>query len=190
MLQSAASTRLCSRSSLMRGLPRGVGGLLTGWRASQRQEVQGGGGRACLFLGQPAPAASLPLRCVSATLCSPFHQLQMWRGRLKSHELCRLRPHSQHLLQQLKGGQGSNFRECIQVPQLRLFFGLCRQLFYTNCIKIAAIKTRFQSLPLLVKAAVTEGCPFFFLLRFISCSQTLITLGANNNKNAIKRQES
>lgn len=165
------------------------GWLLPGRRASL--EAGGAGWRsASASIFRPArcllPAPTPP--CLP--LCSPFHQLQMWRGRLKSHELCRLRPHSQHLLQQLKGGQGSNFRECIQVPQLRLFFGLCRQLFYTNCIKIAAIKTRFQSLPLLVKAAVTEGCPFFFLLRFSSCSQTLITLGANNNKNAIKRQES
>lgn len=32
-----------------------------------------------------------------------------------------------------------------------------------------------------------KASPFFFLLRFVSCSQKLITLGANNNKKCHKK---
>lgn len=123
--------------------------------------LEGGGVLSlCLFLGQPSrqflwPSPRLPASLTLSSVClphfcSPFHQLQMWHTAVlqKSWTVSSARLNSQHLLQPAagRGRQGDGFRESVPVPQLSLYSGLGRQLFYTNCIKIAAIKMRLKSL--------------------------------------------
>lgn len=105
----------------------------------------------CLFLGQPSrrflwPGCSHSPLCVCHTSALRFLSCRCGtQPSSKSHELCRLRALTANICSSRL--QGEPFREGGRVPQLSLSLsGLCRQLFYTNCLKIAAIKVRFGSL--------------------------------------------
>lgn len=104
----------------------------------------------CLFLGQPSRQFLWP-GCSHSPLCvyhtSPLRFISCRCGTQpssKSHELCRLRALTANIC--CSRLQGEPFGKAVECLNLAPLSGLCRQLFYTNCLKIAAIKARFESL--------------------------------------------
>lgn len=104
----------------------------------------------CLFLGQPSrqflwPGCSHSPLCVCHT--SALRLISCRCGTQpssKSHELCRLRALTANIC--CSRLQGRAFGKAVEYLSLASLSGLCRQLFHTNCLEIAALKARFRSL--------------------------------------------
>jgi hypothetical protein len=151
----------------------------------------------CVSIFRPAfktvPLArllTLPSVCLPR-FCSLFHRLQMWHTAVfeESWTVLSASLNSQHLLQQAAGRAFSGRRKAVECLNLASLPGLRRQLFYTNCLKIAAIKARFRSLRLHWKWQSTRALLSSFYCGLFLVLKSLLHWVQTTTKNAIKRQK-